>query len=188
MIEQVAKRIYTSRRSTAIDAVFNGPTNFRFLIGFKRRLTPKDVPHHPLNIMGHSFVDFRDRTQMMHDIEIITVVHIILDVTRQTSEQHALQLTTNIKAMLDSWSALIDVYGPGTVGIDFNEFVHTDDDRDALLRLIELARQSIQRFGAVVPAGYMNRVIDAPAIFEFDDRPMAKVLAAFDKFIKLLGD
>jgi hypothetical protein len=137
--------------------------------------------------MGHSYVDFRDRTQMMHDIEIITVVHVILDVMRHNSEPLALQPTENIRAMVDSWSTMIDVYGSGTVNIDFNEVVHTEEDQTCLLELIELARQRVQRFGPVVPGDYLNRIIDAPAIFDFTDRPKAKVLAAFDKFTELLG-
>jgi hypothetical protein len=137
--------------------------------------------------MGHSYVDFRDRTQMMHAIEIITIVHVILDVMRQTAEPPALQPTENIKAILDSWGTMIDVYGSGTASINFNEFVHTDEDRNCLLKLIELARQKVQRFGPVVPGDYLNRITDAPAIFNFTDRPITKVLAAFDKFTELLG-
>jgi hypothetical protein len=124
---------------------------------------------------------------MMRDAEIVIVVHVILDVTRQTPDIPAPQLTENIKALLDSWGALIDVYGPGSVGIDFNESVRTDADRDCLLRLIDISRQSLQRFGPVVPGAYLNRVVDAPVILEFFDWPAAKALAAFDKFNKLLS-
>jgi hypothetical protein len=41
--------------------------------------------------------------------------------------------------------------------------------------------------GPVVPGDYLNRIVDAPAILEFYDWPIAKALAAFDKFTKLLG-
>jgi hypothetical protein len=137
--------------------------------------------------MGHSFVEFRDRIQMMNDAEIVVVVHIILDVTRRTPDVLAPRVTENIKALLDNWEHLIDVYGPGSVGIDFSEFLQTDEDRDCLLSLIDISRQRVQRFGEVVPADYLNRVIDARVILEFFDWPTAKVLAAFDKFTKLLS-
>jgi hypothetical protein len=138
--------------------------------------------------MGHSFIKFRDRVQMMTDAEIVIIVHVILDVTRQTPDIAAPQLTDNIKALLDSWGALIDVYGPGSVGINFNESVRTDADRDCLLRLIDISRQSLQRFGMVVPGAYLNRVVDAPVILQFFDWPAAKALAAFDKFTTLLSN
>jgi len=67
--------------------------------------------------MGHSFIDFRERNRMLNDIEIITVVHVILDATRSFSEPPDFQPTENIKAMLDSWNSLIDVYGSGTVNM-----------------------------------------------------------------------
>ena len=137
--------------------------------------------------MGHSFVKYRDQVQMMNDAEIIVVVHVILDVVRETPEISTLQLTENIKALVDSWRTFIDVYGPGMVGINFNESVQTDADRSCLLRLIEISRQSVQRFGPIVPADYINRVVDAMAILKFYDWPTAEVLTAFDKFTKLLS-
>jgi hypothetical protein len=136
--------------------------------------------------MGHSFVEFRDQTQMMHDIEIVTVVHAILDATRKTSGSP--QLTDNIKALLNSWSTIIDTYGPGCLDIDLNQFVRTDADRDCMLRLIECSRSMIQRFGSTVPGDYLNRIVGAPGVLKFVDRPTADVLVAFDKFIELLSD
>jgi len=55
------------------------------------------------------------------------------------------------------------------------------------LKLIELSRQRVQRFGPVVPGDYLNRIVDAPAIFYFYDRPMPQALAAFDKFAEPLS-
>jgi hypothetical protein len=136
--------------------------------------------------MGHSFVEFRDQTQMMHDIEIVTVVHAILDATRQTSDFP--QLTDNIKALLNSWSTMIDTYGPGCLDIDLNQFLHTDADRDCMFRLIEFSRSKIQCFGPTVPGDYLNRIVDAPGVLQFVDRPTADVLVAFDKFIELLSN
>jgi hypothetical protein len=124
---------------------------------------------------------------MMNDMEIIIVVHITLDVARKTPEVLTPRVTENIKALLDSWEHLIDVYGPGMVGINFNDFLRTDEDRDCLLSLIDISRLRVQRFGKVVPADYINRVVDAMAILVFEDRPIEKVLAAFDKFSRLLG-
>jgi hypothetical protein len=137
--------------------------------------------------MGHSFLKFKDQVKMLNDAEIVLVVHIILDVTRQTPDIRTLQLTESIKALVDSWQTFIDVYGSGMVGINFNKFVQTDADRDCLLKLIGISRQKVQSFGSVVPADYLNRVVDAPVILEFFDWPTAKLLAAFDKFSELLS-
>ncbi len=137
--------------------------------------------------MGHSYVKFSDRVQMMNDMEIIIAVHVILDVTRKTPDIPAPRVTENIKILLDSWEHLIDVYGPGMVGFNFSEYMQTDEDRDCLLRLIDISRRRLQQFGEVVPGDYLNRVVDASAILEFEDRPIAKVLTAFDKFTKLLS-
>jgi hypothetical protein len=137
--------------------------------------------------MGHSYVKFRDRVQMMNDMEVIIAVHVILDVTRKTPTSPAPRVTENIKNLLDSWEHLIDVYGPGMVGFNFSEFMQADEDRDCLLSLIDISRRRLQQFGAVVPAAYLNRVVDASAILEFEDRPIEKVFAAFDKFTQLLS-
>jgi hypothetical protein len=124
---------------------------------------------------------------MLNDAEIIVVVHIILDVTRKTPDVPAPRVTENINALLDNWEHLIDVYGSGMVSIDFDEFLRTDEDRDCLLSLIDSSCRRVQRFGEVVPAEYLNRVIDAVAILEFFDWPTAKALAAFDKFTRMLS-
>lgn len=134
--------------------------------------------------MGHSFVEFKDRTRMLNDIEIVTVVHIVLDMVRQASD--SLQLTDQVRALVDSWSALIDTYGPGLLDIDLNQFLRTDADRDSLLELLRASRDMLERFGPLIPGEYLNRIVDAPGVLEFVDRPTSEVQDAFDKFIELL--
>lgn len=135
--------------------------------------------------MGHSFVTFRDQTQMMHDAEIVIVVHAILEATRKTSDSP--QLTNNIKALLHAWDTVSDTYGSGCLDIDLNQFVRTGADRDCLLRLIEFSRSRVQNFGSIVPGDYLNKIVDAPGVLQFVDRPTVDVLVAFDKFIELLS-
>ncbi len=136
--------------------------------------------------MGHSFVEFGDQSRMMADVEIVTVVHAVLDAVRKAPD--SFQLTANAKGLLDAWSTLIDVYGPGCLEIDFNRHIRTDADRDCMLRLIKLARGMMQRFGPTIPGDYLNAIVDAPGVLVFADRPTADVVVAFDRFIDLLSD
>jgi hypothetical protein len=132
--------------------------------------------------MGHSFLKFRGRTERMHDIDIVTVTHVVLDEIRQHPDSY--QLTDQVKALADSW--ITDVWGPGFQSINFNEFLHTDADRDCLVGVLRAARDSLQRFGPVVPGEYLNRVVDAPGVLNLADQETYKVQAPFDEFIDLL--
>jgi hypothetical protein len=136
--------------------------------------------------MGHSYIDFKDRWRMMNDAHIVIVVHVVLDEIRQHPD--AVQLSEGVKALVDSWNTFIDVYGPGCLKIDFNEFVRTEADRISLLGVLNFARDSLLRFGDLIPGEYLNRIVDAPAILEFGDLPTSKVQAAFDNFIELLTE
>ncbi|HTE53215.1 MAG TPA: hypothetical protein VK698_20315 [Kofleriaceae bacterium] len=132
--------------------------------------------------MGHSYVEYRGQHRLLPDIEIVTVVHLLLDASRQESPT----LTPGVAQLLAAWTTLIDTYGPGTIDVDLDGHLRTDADRDNLLRLIELARQRLQEAGPLVPGESMNRIVDAPGVLDFADRPVGDVLAAFDRFAAVL--
>lgn len=134
--------------------------------------------------MGHSFLEFRNKSQLLNDFDIIFVVHITLDAIRNSSDRPT--ITSGIKELLDYWETLTNIYGPGCLETELDRFVVTEDDRACLLRLLELARSLIEHFGATVPGDYLNRIINAPALFHFPDEKTSNVLAAFDKFIGVL--
>ncbi len=134
--------------------------------------------------MGHSFIDFRDKTKMMSDGDIIIVAYVLNDVAQRGSI--SFELTENVKALLNSWNNLIDVYAPGCLDLNLNKFILTESDRRSLLSLIKSAINTIESFGSNVSGNYLNRIVDAPAILVFYDRPTAEVLVAFDKFTELL--
>ena len=136
--------------------------------------------------MGHSFVKFRDRMELMPDSDVIIIVHVILDVSRKDS--NSVQLTDNVKALLDYWNSLLDVYGPGCLRLNLDKFILTEADRKSLLGLVRSAKNTIESFGSTVSVSYLNNIVDAPAILEFYDRPTAEVLVAFDKFTELFKD
>lgn len=135
--------------------------------------------------MGHSYVEFRGRSRLMPDIEIVTAVHVVLDVVRETP---SLKLTENIDALLESWGTLMEPYGPGCLDVALDKFVETDADRDCLLDLLERSRGKLQEFGATVPGDYLDRVVDAPGVLQFVDRPVGDVLVAFDKMKGVLTE
>lgn len=136
--------------------------------------------------MGHSVVEYRGQARRLHDIEIVTVVHIVLDAWR--SEQGAPPVTPGVERLLAAWTAMIDTYGPGTLDVELDGFLQTDADRESLSRLMQRARERLAARGDVVTGDYMNRIVDAPGVLEFVDRPVADVLAAFDRFGAVLVD
>lgn len=136
--------------------------------------------------MGHSVVEYRGHVRRLHDIEIVTVVHVVLDARR--AEGGAPPLTPGVERLLAAWSTMFDTYGPGTLDIELDGFLETDADRESLAALMQRARERLAAQGDVVSGAYMNRIVDAPGVLEFVDRPLADVLAAFDRFGAVLAD
>jgi hypothetical protein len=122
---------------------------------------------------------------LMQDVEIVAVVHILLDTAREAAS--SIQLTDGVAGLLGAWGSFIDVYAPGCLDVQLERFVQTDADRDSLLALASRARARVVQFGAAVPADYLDRIVDAPGVLEFGDWPVPGVLAAFDKFTGVLA-
>ncbi len=135
--------------------------------------------------MGYSFIEFRDKTKMMSDTDVVIIAHVIRDAVQKGSIQF--EPTDNVKALIDSWSNLIDVYAPGCLDLQLDKYILTESDRQSLLGLITSAKNIIDGFGSTVPGSYLNRIVDAPAILEFLDRPTDEVIVAFNKFAELLN-
>ncbi len=135
--------------------------------------------------MGHSVVEYRGQARRLRDIEIVTVVHIALDAWR--SEPGAAPVTPGVERLLGAWSTMFDTYGPGTLDIELDGFLETEADRESLSGLLQRARDRLAGQGDVVPGDYMNRIVDAPGVLEFVDRPLADVLGAFDRFGAVLA-
>lgn len=136
--------------------------------------------------MGHSVVEYRGRSRRLHDIEIVTVVHIVLDARR--SEDGAPPVTPGVERLLAAWSTMFDTYGPGTLDVELDGYLESEADRESLSRLMQRARARLAGQGDVVSGDYMNRIVDAPGVLEFVDRPLADVLAAFDRFAAVMAD
>jgi hypothetical protein len=135
--------------------------------------------------MGHSYVEFRGRSRLLQDVEIITVVHLVLDTARL--EAGSPRLTDGVEALLGNWRTLIDVYAPGCLEVGLDASVRTDVDHDCLLSLLARSRSRLEGIGPVVPGPFLDEIIDAPAIFSFGDRPTPGVIRAHDRFASVLA-
>lgn len=134
--------------------------------------------------MAHSYIDFRGNSQLMHDIEVVTVVSVVCDIVK--TRRSSLQLTKGIDAMIASWCGGTNVYAPGCFDLEFDTYIRTEADRQCMLQLLDVARDELLRFGKVVPGEYLNRVADAPGILELTDRPVADLIASQNKLSELL--
>jgi hypothetical protein len=130
--------------------------------------------------MGHSYVEFRGRSRLLQDVEIVAVVHLTLDTARH--EAGSPPLTGGVEALLRGWRTLIDVYAPGCLDLGLDAAVRTDADHDCLLGLLARSRTRLERIGPVVPGHYLDAIVDAPAIFAFGDWPTTGVIRAHDRF------
>jgi hypothetical protein len=135
--------------------------------------------------MGHSYVEFRGRDLLMHDIEITTVVSVVVDAIRSATGTPS--LTPNVAQLVGSWEQRGDVYGPGSLGFSLDDFVRSDEDRRCLLDLLDFAAKRLEQQGAVVSGSYLDRIVNAPGVLEFTDRRTADILPAFAKFRDLLA-
>jgi hypothetical protein len=113
------------------------------------------------------------------------VVHILIDALKQNDFQSP--LTANIKNLIHYWKGILDVSGAGILDSKLDQFVITENDRESILRVLQLSKRAIGALGPTISATFLDRVVGAPQLFRFVDRPTIEVLAAFDKFIDILS-
>ena len=109
--------------------------------------------------MAHSYVEFDNHRQLMHDIENVCVVSVVLDVVGDGRTS----LTESIRGLLESWRRLLDPYIAGCLDLQLDNFVRSDADQSCLRELLRNARDRLHSFGDIIPGEYLNRVVAAPA-------------------------
>ncbi|WP_020585940.1 hypothetical protein [Desulfobacter curvatus] len=134
--------------------------------------------------MGHSYIEIGERSHLMHDGIIIAVCYIMVDTAHR--EASKIDLTLNVRSLLKAWQSLVEDSAPGCIDLDLDRFLLTPADRNSLYELAHKARNYVRRFGPKVPGPYLNNLIKAPYLMEFDDQPTDKILAAYDVFMALL--
>lgn len=130
--------------------------------------------------MSHSFLEFRSRTKLMRDLDLIVVTHTMLDVALNADPR--IELTPRVVQLFECWNMMLDPYPAGCLDLQLDEFVRTDGDILCFVHVLETARGRIRDFGSIIPASFFENIIHAPGLFVFADRSTADVLIAFEKF------
>src|ERR1043165_7266582 len=110
--------------------------------------------------MAHSSISFHDRERLMSDAEAIVVARLTADLATQ---KHWRSLETpNVSRLLDWWRRMFGSFAIGAVDLKFDEHIRNDEDRRAILEILNRSKESIAHHGDFVPKELLNKVGDAP--------------------------
>ena len=132
--------------------------------------------------MAHSYVSYGGNHVHMHDLEIILTAFSIV----RFAEAHPAQYPLATYPYLAGWRDMLEVYAPGCLDLALDEHLATTDDVDRFCDLVQATKADLAEQGETIPAARLNQVVDAPALFEFGDRPTRKMLADLDQLLAIV--
>jgi len=133
--------------------------------------------------MAHSYVSFGDNSVHMHDIEIILTAFYIL----RYAESHPNEYPEAEYPYLSVWRDVLEVYAPGCLDLELDQYLTRPEGVERFRKLALAARADLAAQGETIPGSRLNEMVDAPELFEFGDRPKAKMLADFDRLLEVVA-
>ncbi len=134
--------------------------------------------------MAHSYLSYRQADLLLHDIEIILVAHIAAHVLK--TDVDAPRTTRPVRAMVEEWATLLDVYMPGALDLELDKHVTTMADQRSLISLLEHCRNLVLSKGPTIEKKYFDAAIGEQDSFDFPDRKSDDIAKMFTKFIEFL--
>jgi hypothetical protein len=134
--------------------------------------------------MGHSVIAFRDRRELLHDNDLRLVTQIACAAWKSALRRP--YLTNRVQDLLEVWSRLPEEHAPGCLDLRLDEFVKSDEDVRCLREVLDLGRQTLDQFGAVVPGAFLDSVFPPSEQPEFFDRPLSDLLESFNRVESVL--
>ncbi|HUT93129.1 MAG TPA: hypothetical protein VMY37_26935 [Thermoguttaceae bacterium] len=107
--------------------------------------------------MGHSFVEFRGQSALIHDLGIENTVALMKEESRRlfSADDYPVALAEQFEA----WQYAIENCGVGCIQIDVDRFLSDDEMIELNLRIIDSVEATIRAFGEAVPRSYLQRVV-----------------------------
>lgn len=131
-------------------------------------------------LMGYDFIKFRDKNVHLHDHKNLIVMALAVHVAGSAAR------SKGVKALLEHWTR--DWHAPGVTGTNFDEFIHSDSDRETVVGILVAARDLVTGMGETVPGNLLQEWSGlSPDMIEWADVPSSGVLKTLDQYIELLN-
>jgi len=128
--------------------------------------------------MAYSGQEFREKYTSIEDADIIAVVMI--------AEQMS-GLSKKASELVTDWLHQMQVSGPGTIDLKLDDHLHSDDDVNDFLGLLNLVRNKIRAYGDVIPANVLNERAGSVAMgITFVDYQSQLIMSVLDKLEALV--
>lgn len=130
--------------------------------------------------MAHSIQEFDGKIKIFNDLDLIAVVLLLLKLL-STAPKNDLS-----EKLMESWRRTLSLYGPGTIELELESLIRSNDDKAMLLDLLRLVEESLLDYGDFVPASILNNLSDAPEGVIFFDFKCAFIIDALNSLEELL--
>ena len=112
--------------------------------------------------MAHSFLIFREKNLITKDSDIV----LFFSILKYTDNKISFLRSENLKKLINHWLSL-DVYGPGTLNINFDEYIKNSEDRANIISLIDLSLTEVSHISDENFAEFANKVVESTEVIKF---------------------
>ncbi len=131
--------------------------------------------------MAYSYLSKGDNILMISDSEVILFLSFIRTINNKY------QLINSLKALrlLNFWHDL-EIYGPGTLEINFLDFLDTHDTYMQFIDLIDLSLDEAKKMGQVLSKDLLNEITGESLVIHFEEigkDAMIEILYKFKNFL-----
>lgn len=129
--------------------------------------------------MAHSFITFRDQTEMIKDRDIFVVVGLI--------RAHLQPGQTDARKIVDEWFFKYDEMPSGAIDLQLDRVLEDSTVRDDIVTGAKSALDAVVSFGETLPSEWLTRVLDDGDAALWKDRPTKDVRAIVERFLAVIA-
>jgi hypothetical protein len=115
--------------------------------------------------MAHSFIEFKGKSYIINDLDIIILVALIIDFV---DNRNTKKVDNRIHDMLDYWRTLIEVSGPGCYDLKLDDYLNDNLSLAAFKQLVNDLARDLDRFGVAINGAHLNNLIDTD-LYHYSD-------------------
>ncbi|MBV8224672.1 MAG: hypothetical protein JO232_05730 [Verrucomicrobia bacterium] len=121
--------------------------------------------------MATSIQEFKGKTLMLNDLDLILVVVIILRLISKTPE------SVGLEHVAEHWKRALASYGPGVLDLELDKLMGAPGDVSSLSTLLSRIEAELAPYGGIVPASVLNDLVFMPGI-KFADYQVQRIVTA----------
>ena len=132
--------------------------------------------------MAHNIQMFREKSLIIHDLDLIVLMAFALKLIRENPQYAVLE------ECAEQWKCALANYGPGVLDLGLEELENAPTKIDALAALLTGIEVEVIRSGESVPASVLNALTDRVPGVVFSDYKVELILELIRAFRCLLTD